>query len=118
MRFEMRIARTLAEQISNFIQFVQANYENRHKSYVTKPDKIYQLKLFIEEYKFQLLADELLRINQFVWNEKYTNLLVDEFIKGMKVIEEYVGRNSEDLFIFTARIHSLTNLYSSFKVSL
>ncbi|MFT4415817.1 hypothetical protein ACLM5H_18315 [Fredinandcohnia humi] len=114
MKFEMRIARMLAENIDSFITFVQTNYENRHKSYIENPDKLYQLKLLVEEYKFQLIADELLRINQFSWNEKYTNILVDRFRIGMNVIEEYVDRNYNDLFIFTARLHTLKSLCSSF----
>ena len=114
MKFEMRMARMLAENIDGFVQFVQANYQNRHKSYVEHPDKLLQLKLFVEEYKFQLLADELLRINQFVWNEKYTYLLVNECREGMKVIEEYVERNYDDLFVFTARLKTLKSICTSF----
>jgi hypothetical protein len=112
----MRIARMLAENINGFVIFVHTNYENRHKSYVENPDKLYQLKLLIEEYKFQLIAEELTRINQFVWNEKYTNLLVGRFKKGMLVIEEYIDNNYNDLFLFTGRIYTLKNLYSVLEV--
>ncbi len=102
----------LAENIDGFVKFVQLNYENRNKSYIENPDKVYQLKLLVEEYKFQLLADELWRINQFVWNEKYTMILVNSFRDGMTVIDEYVERNYNDLFIFTPRLDTLKSLYS------
>lgn len=108
----MRIARMLAENIDGFVKFVQINNENRYKSYIENPDKYYQLKLLVDEYKFQLLADELWRINQFVWNEKYTTILVNSFREGMTVIEEYVDRNYNDLFIFTPRLDTLKSLYS------
>lgn len=116
MNFEMKIAIMLAENIDSFIKFVHSNYENRNKSYVESPDKFYQLKLLVAEYKFQLIADELLRINQFRWNERYTFILVDRFIQGMNVISEYVDRNYSDLFIFTARLHTLKSICSSFEV--
>ncbi len=111
----MRIATMLAQQIDGFIKFVQENYENKHKSYIENPDKLYQVRLLIEEFKFQLNAAELCRINRFSWNERYTNLLVDDVKKGLDVIEEYVHRNYDDLFILTGRLHTLRSLCSSFQ---
>ncbi|HZG72677.1 MAG TPA: hypothetical protein VEY51_14150 [Chondromyces sp.] len=104
MNFEMKIANRLAENINGFVEFVYK------KSVVSNMDKLYQMKLFVEEFKFPLLADELQRINQFSWNEKYTYLLVERFSKGIDIIEEYVVRNYEDLFIFTARLYTLKSL--------
>ncbi|MFD0825536.1 hypothetical protein ACT8ZR_07665 [Neobacillus sp. M.A.Huq-85] len=109
MKFEMQKALMLAENINDFIKFVQKNYENKDRSRVEK-DKIYQIKLLIEDFKFQIIADELIRINQFSWDEKYTLYLVDGFNKGISIIDEYVKNNYHELFIFTARLYTLKNL--------
>lgn len=99
--FEMQKAILLAENIDAFIKFVDKKQENNPS------DKIYQIKLLIKEFKFQILADELLRINQFSWDEKYTFYLVDRFKKGFDVIDEYVKRHYQDLYIFSARLYTL-----------
>ncbi|MEK5440947.1 hypothetical protein [Fredinandcohnia sp. FSL W7-1320] len=115
MSYKMRIATMLADQIDGFIQLVQENYESKHKTYIENPDKWYQVKLLIEEFKFQLNASELRRINRFSWNEKYTILLVDDVQKGLDVIEEYVVRNYDELFILTGRLHTLRSFCTSLK---
>jgi hypothetical protein len=108
MKFKMQKAIMLSENINGFIKFVQSK-----RNFSINPDKIYQIKLIMEDFKFQILADELLRINQFDWDEKYTLLLVDRFISGMNIIEEYVKNNYNDLFILSARIHTLMSLSRS-----
>ncbi len=113
MRYEMRIATMLADAIDGFVQLVQENYENRHKSYVENPDKLYQVNLLIDEFKFQLNSSELRRINTFSWNADYSILLVNDVSKGLEVIEEYVKRNYDDLFILTGRLHTLRSLCST-----
>ncbi|WP_174727009.1 hypothetical protein [Mesobacillus harenae] len=115
MRFEMQKANLLAENINHFITFVDRIQNN--PSFSLNIDKMYQIELFIEEFKFQVIADELVRINRFDWDEKYTSLLVTRFRKGFKVIDEYVNRNYNDLFLLTARIHTLNNLSLSFSSS-
>ncbi|KRF51221.1 hypothetical protein ACFY5J_07465 [Peribacillus butanolivorans] len=114
MNFEMQIANMLAKNINGFIKFVHKHYENKNNIFCLNTDKVYQLKLLVEEYKFQVLADELLRINRFTWDENYTHLLVDRFRKGMSIIEEYVENNYNDLFIFTARLYTLNSLSLTF----
>lgn len=109
MNFNMKIANLLAENIHGFIEFVYKN-QDKKSSLILNMDKVYQLRLFVKEYKLQILADELQRINQFCWNEQYTYLLVERFKKGIDVINEYVERNYDDLFIFTARLHTLKSL--------
>lgn len=109
----MQKALLLAENINGFIKFVINCYQNR-SSFIINRDKLYQVKLFIEEYKFQILADELHRINQFEWDRKYTHLLVDSFIKGFNVIEEYIKNNYNDLFMFTGKLYTLKNLSLAF----
>lgn len=114
MKFEMQKAIMLAENINEFIKFVKKNDETRN-SIILNRDKLYQIKLLIKEFKFQIIADELLRINQFYWDEKYTNILVEQFIQGINIIDEYVENNYNDLFIFSARIYTLKNLSLPFR---
>jgi hypothetical protein len=108
MNIQMQKANMLAENINKFINFVYKNfdYKNNSKSYL---DKIYQLKMWIEDFRFQSLADELMRVNQVTSDEQYIQLLVDRFRKGIMIIDEYVERNYEDLYIFTAQIYTLKN---------
>ena len=113
MNFEMQMARMLAENIDGFVKFVQEQYQDERNCFTLNRDKLYQGKLLIEEYKFQILADELQRINRFTWDETYTYLLVDRFREGMAIIDEYVENNYQDLFILTARIYTLTNFSQS-----
>lgn len=113
MNIEMEKANLLARNILTFIKFVQTCHDKKNSSY-TNTDKVYQIKLIIIEYKFRILAEELLRINRFTWDEKYTHYLVDQLQKGINVIDEYVQHNYHDLFIFTARLYTLKNLCLSF----
>jgi len=114
MKFEMQKANMLAENIDGFIKFIQKNHEKSKINFIINPDKIFQIKLLSEEFKFQRIADELLRINRFAWDEKYTYLLVDKFIEGLNIIDEYVEINYIELYIFTARLYTLKNLCISF----
>lgn len=109
MNFEMQMARMLADNIDGFVKFVYRHHEDRNNCFTLNRDKLYQLKLLLEEYKFQLIADELQRINRFTWDETYTYLLVDRFREGMAIVDEYIENNYHDLFIFTARVHTLNN---------
>ena len=109
INFEMEKAKMLAKQVLIYIKYVHKNYENRNKVF-SNPDKLYQIKLLIDEFKFQIIAEELLRINRFSWDEKYTCYLVDEFQKGLNIMEEYVRKNYDDLFILSARLYTLNSL--------
>ena len=86
MKFKMHKAIILAQNINDFIKFVQ-NQQNKN-NFRIDANKLYQVKLWIEEYKFHILADELIRINQFDWDEKYTHYLVDQFNQGISIIDE------------------------------
>jgi hypothetical protein len=116
MNFEMQKAIMLAENINAFIIYAHKCYEHKN-SFILNRDKLYQVKLLVEEFKFQTIADELLRINQYNWDEKSTYYLVDKFIKGIHTIDEYVKNNHNDLFILAARIHTLMSLSLSFNRS-
>jgi len=113
MNFRMQKANLLAENIRVFIKFVYKTLDNKNnpRSY---SDKVYQIKLWIEDFKFQSLANELTRVNQVTCDEKYTQLLVARFRKGILIIDEYVERNYEDLFIFTAKLYTLKNISITF----
>lgn len=113
MNFEMQKANLLANNINSLISYVRKNHENKN-NFRFNSDKLYTIKLLIEEYKFQILADELLRINKFTWDEKYTYYLVDRFIEGIKIIDEYIHKNYNDLFLLTARLYTLKDLSQSF----
>ena len=109
MNFEMQKANMLAENINDLIKYVHKNHETKN-SYRFHSDKLYQIKLLMEEFKFQVLADELFRVNKFSWDEKYTYILVERFIEGLSIIEEYVKNNYNDLFLLTTRLYTLKNL--------
>jgi hypothetical protein len=109
LNFEMIKANMLAENIKGFIEYVHKHYQENN-IYLSHPDKLYRLKLLIEEFQFRMIADELLRINKFIYDEKYTAILVNSFRKGITIIGEYIDNNYSDLFIFTARLYTLRAL--------
>ncbi|NRD79176.1 hypothetical protein HPT25_17600 [Bacillus sp. BRMEA1] len=113
MIYEMQKANMLAENINSFIRYVNKNYVD-HNSLYTNRDKLYQIKLLIEEFRFQIIADELLRINQYSWDERNTHLLVDQFINGLQTIDEYVKHHYHDLFLLSARLETLKSLSLAF----
>ncbi|MFT9599126.1 hypothetical protein [Mesobacillus sp.] len=116
MNIEMQKANLLAENIKGFADFVQKCYKSK-SGLILNHDKLYQVKLWVEEYKFYQLAEELARINMFEWDEKYTLLLVERFLKGLRIIDDYVEHYHSDLFILTARIHTLRNLSALFSIT-
>ncbi|MCQ6275520.1 hypothetical protein JMM81_11185 [Bacillus sp. V3B] len=113
MNFDMIKANMLAENIKGFIEYVHKHYQE-NKSYISDPDKLYRLKLLVEEFRLRMIADELLRINKFIYDEKYTTILVNKFRKGITIIGEFIENNYDDLFIFTGKLHILRSISSSF----
>jgi hypothetical protein len=114
MNIEMQKANLLAENIDSFIKFVNQYHENKN-SFRVNPDKLYQIICIIEDFKFQIIADELKRINKYDWDKKYTYYLVDQFLKGFNIIEEFAKNNYADLFLLTARLHTLKSLSLEFE---
>ncbi|PAE26655.1 MULTISPECIES: hypothetical protein [Bacillaceae] len=108
MPVEMQKAILLAENIKGFISFINKNLD--HNIFYMDQDKLHQIKLIAEDYKFHILADELIRINRFVWDPKYTHYLVDRCIKGLRIIDEFTERNYNSLFMLTGRLYTLKNL--------
>jgi hypothetical protein len=109
---EMQKATLLAENINGFLTFLNKNLKSNILYMDT--DKLKQIQLIAEDFKFHILANELIRINRFVWDPKYTNYLVDRFVKGLTIIEEYVQRNYNSLYMVTGRLYTLKNLSSLF----
>ena len=113
MNFEKEKADMLAENMIGFIQYVQLSYQ-LNNSHLSNPDKLYRLKLLLQEFQFRIIADELLRINRFIFDEKYTAILVNRFRKGIQIIGEFIENNYNDLYIFTPRLYTLRSIGSSF----
>ena len=103
----------LAENIKGFINYVQLSHQ-KNNIHLSNPDKLYRLKLLLHEFQFRIIADELLRINRFIFDEKYTSILVNLFRNGIQVIGEYIENNYHDLYIFTPRLYTLRSIGSSF----
>lgn len=112
VKHEMQKATLLAENINDFLTFLNKNLEKN--IFYMDTGKLRQIKLIAEDFKFHILADELMRINRFVWDPKYTNYLVNQFLKGLIIIDEYVQRNYNSLFMVTGRLYTLKNLSSLF----
>ena len=113
MNFEKEKADMLAENIKGFIYYVQLSHQ-KNNIHLSNPDKLYRLKLLLHEFQFRIIADELLRINRFIFDEKYTSILVNHFRKGIQVIGEYIENNYNDLYIFTPRLYTLRSIGNSF----
>lgn len=103
---EMEKAILLGENIKDFVEYVQKSYQEKNQ-HLSNLDKLFRLKLIVEEYKLHIISSELLRINRFEYDEKYTKLLVNDFRKAIDIIGEYIDQNQDDLFIFTARLYAL-----------
>ena len=114
MAFEREKANLLAANLRDFIQYVQDSFQENNKN-LSNPDQLYRLKHLVDEFKFHIIADELIRINAFEYDEKYTMYLISEFNKGITNIGEYIENNYDDLFIFSARLFTLKGLGSLFQ---
>ncbi len=110
----MEKAKLLAENIRGFNDYVHKSYQEKNV-HLSDPEKLFRLKLLVEEYKLHIIADELWRINRFTWDEKVTYLLVHRFKKAITIISEYIENNYEDLFIFTPRLNILESICDSFR---
>ena len=58
----------LAENIKGFIHYVQLS-DQKNNIHLSNSDKLYRLKLLLHEFQFRIIADELLRINRFIFDE-------------------------------------------------
>jgi len=104
LNFDMIKAKMLAEHIRGFMDYVNKSYQENN-THLSHPEKLYRLKHVTDEFKINIIADELIRINRFVYDKKYTAELVNDFRKAT---------NEDDLFIFTPRLYTLRSLCDSF----
>lgn len=109
MKIQMEKANLLADNILLFVDMINKTYQQNKKSNLH-----FQLMLMVEDYKFQSLANEIKRVNQVTAEKNYTLLLIGRFKKGLLVIEEFIERNYDQLYLFTAKIHTLKNLCKLF----
>ncbi|MFS0635301.1 hypothetical protein AB1K84_05310 [Mesobacillus foraminis] len=114
MEFERQKVNLLAKSIQGFVKFVNRSYTERFLS-ISNPEKLYRLKLIIEEYNFSGIGSELERVNRHVWDGRATGMLLERFKSALGIVAEYIENNENDLFIFTARIYTLKSLMSSIR---
>lgn len=112
--YQMDKANLMAQSIKGFTEYVQKNYLENNRN-LSHPDKLYRLKLLVEEYKLHILCNELMRINRVVYEDHYTKILIDRLSKAVEVIGEYIDQNYNDLFIFTARLHAVRMMIDSYR---
>ncbi|MBP2239855.1 hypothetical protein J2Z40_000408 [Cytobacillus eiseniae] len=113
MNYEREKANMLAENLKSFTDYVLKSHK-AYNIYLSNQEKLYRLSLLTDEFEIQILADELLRINRFIYDEKTTAILVERIRKALTIIGDYIDNNFNDLFIFTPRLHILRMLSSSF----
>jgi hypothetical protein len=106
MELEQQKARLLATNIKEFVDLVQ-NGNNQPFGQLANSEKLFRLKLIIEEFRIETIADELIRVNTHTWDEQASRILVDRFITAFHHIKEYVENNYNDLFFVSARIYTL-----------
>lgn len=114
MEFERQKVYLLAKSIQGFVNFVNSSYTNQCH-HISNPEKLYRLKLIVEEYNFIGIGNELERVNNHVWDGRATGMLLERFKTALEIIAEYIENNKNDLFIFTARVYTLNSLISSLK---
>ena len=114
MNIQMQKANLLAEKMNKFIALVYKHLSNK-QSPLINPDKLYHIKLLIEEHKLQVLADELKRINQFTWDEQYSYYLIGQMNKALTIIADYAAIYENDLFMLSGRLYTLKNLVLMFE---
>jgi len=106
MELERQKAILLANNIKEFVDLVKRSHAyNRF----IDPNKSYRLTLIVEEFRLMTISDELLRINQHIYEERSSCILIERFRTAFKQIAEYVGQNEDDLFLFTGRIDTLVH---------
>ncbi|TCN27312.1 hypothetical protein [Mesobacillus foraminis] len=114
MEFERQKVNLLAKSIQGFVKFVNRSYKGQFH-HISNPEKLYRLKLIVEEYNFSGIGSELARVNKHVWDGRATGMLLDRFKSALGTVAEYIENNENDLFIFTARVYTIKSLMSSLR---
>jgi hypothetical protein len=113
MNSNMRKANLLAENLQGLIDLVNKTYHH-HTYFVPNQDVLYRLHALVGEFRFQILADELLRLNKYSWDEKQTVDIIEKLDKKIAIIDEFIRNNYNDLFLFSGRVHSIRSIMDSF----
>ncbi|WP_404332684.1 hypothetical protein [Mesobacillus maritimus] len=106
MELNQQKALLLARNIKEFVDIVK-NGKNHPFGQMSNPEKLYRLTLIVEEFRIGTIADELLRVNTYTWDEQASRILIERFKTAFIHISEYVQNNYNDLFFFSARIYTL-----------
>lgn len=114
MDFEREKVKLLAENLAHFAELVARN--ERHLAHMSAHDQLYRLKNLVDEFKLSLLASEIERINRFPWEPGMMAVLIERVQGAVKIIDEYIENNREGLFFYSARVHTLKSICSSFTV--
>lgn len=112
MEFEREKAKLLAENLSQFVTLVHRKEE--HLTHLSDKDKLYRLKSLVDEYRLGLLAKEIARINRFSWEPEMMVLLVNRVRTSISSIDDYMENNLDDLFFYSAKVHTIKSICSSF----
>jgi hypothetical protein len=113
MNFNTERAKLLAVNLQGFIDLVDRTVE-QHSFIVLNKDILYRLKLLVEEFRFQILADELFRLTKYESEEKQTLMNIEKVNEKIVILEEFVQQNYDDLFIFSGRVHSIRSIIEMF----
>jgi hypothetical protein len=106
MELERLKAMMIAIHMKEFAEFVNYIYTAKPQL-IPNRDKHFRLKMLIEEFTFLGVANELLRLNQYVCEQRETKMLLDRFNHGLRHVADYVRQNQEDLYLFSGQIYTL-----------
>ncbi|RIW32037.1 hypothetical protein D3H55_14275 [Bacillus salacetis] len=113
MNVNIERAKLLAVNLQGFLDLVKRTYE-QNSFIVLNQDILYRLNLLVEEFRFQILADELFRLTKYEDEEKQTLKNVEKVNEKLVILEEFVQHNYDDLFIFSGRVHSMRSIINLF----
>ncbi|WP_456274830.1 hypothetical protein [Bacillus sp. AK031] len=113
MSFNRQMAKLLALNLQGFIDLVDRTYR-QPSAIVLNQEILYRLKLLVEEFRFQILTDELLRLSKYEGEDKQTLMNIEKVNEKIAIMEEFVEQNYDDLFLFTGRIHSIRSIINTF----
>ena len=114
MNFNMQKAKLLTVNLQGFIDLVSRIHDH-HSNTVVNQDILYRLTLLVEEFKLQILADELKRLTKFVGEERQTLLNIEKVNEKIIIIDDFIQQNYDDLFIFSGRVYSIRSIIETIK---
>jgi hypothetical protein len=106
MELEREKVNLLANCIMDFVTFINESYDAKYRNF-SNPDKLFRLKLITEEFHFNTIASELLRLNSQCLEEQQTRVLIARFKKAFGDVVDYFEHNQSDLFLFSGRVYTL-----------